>query len=411
MEHLMEISVLAEVYPDGQRVTAAILEYDKAISSRELQTKSYHVENARISRIYANTEPKKCEEGRDGKFVIAELSFKEEEAFTVVKPKPVRKLQKDGGDINGEKHQGISPAVRRKPSVDIQQTEAIVAADGTTIEPPGNRVPCTRAIQPMVDLFIQKEYRGIPYNLYIPKDYDAANAYPLLMFIPDAGANGSDPLLFLTQGIGGIIWASEQEQAKHPSFVVAVQIPYEIRLTNNDHKAAEQIEYLKELLDAIVQTYHIDNKRIYITGQSQGCMASCELNIRYPEYFAASLLVAGHWDVEKMAALAHKNFFLALSEGGMKEFPNMNEMCAAFAQNGGKVAERWVNAQKTQEQIEEEVRELTGTDANILYLVFDKEHALPDDGREHQEIEHHNRGWELTYGIEAVRDWIFSKSL
>lgn len=411
MDHLKKISALAEVYPDGQRVTAAILEYDKEINGRQLTTNSFRAENRRITGVYTNVEPERCEEGRNGKFVIVELSLEDEEAFTVIKPKPAPKPQKDGGDKNGEKHPGIPPAVRREPSISIWQAEPILAADGTVIEPSRERLACSGAIQPVVDLFVQKEYKGIPYNIYIPENYEETRAYPLILFIPDAGANGSDPLISLTQGIGGMIWATKQEQAKHPSFVLAVQIPHEIKLTNNEHKAAAQIEYLKELLDDTVTKYHIDRKRIYITGQSQGCMASCELNIRYPEYFAAALLVAGHWDVEKMAALAHKNFFLGLSEGGIKEFPNMNEMCAAFAQNGAKVEEKWINARMPQEQIEEEVRDFTRTDANILYLVFDKEHALPDDGKEHQEIEHHNRGWELTYGIEAVRDWIFSKSL
>jgi hypothetical protein len=35
--------------------------------------------------------------------------------------------------------------------------------------------------------------------------------------------------------------------------------------------------------------------------------------------------------------------------------------------------------------------------------------ALPDDGKEYPKMAHHSRGWEITYNIEAVRDWLLSQ--
>jgi hypothetical protein len=34
--------------------------------------------------------------------------------------------------------------------------------------------------------------------------------------------------------------------------------------------------------------------------------------------------------------------------------------------------------------------------------------VLPDDGKQYPPIAHHFRGWEITYNIAAVRDWLFS---
>jgi predicted peptidase len=139
-------------------------------------------------------------------------------------------------------------------------------------------------------------------------------------------------------------------------------------------------------------------------------MASCELNVRYPDYFAASLLVSGQWNPESMAAkLTKKNLFIALSEGGPREFPGMTAVVVALEAAGAKVARACLNARKGKEELNADVKELISTDANILYAIYDAKTALPDDGKEHPQIAHHMRGWEITYSIEAVRDWLLSQ--
>ena len=56
--------------------------------------------------------------------------------------------------------------------------------------------------------------------LYIPKGYSAENQYPLLMFIPDATAPGKTSGEIVEQYFGADIWVTDEEQAKHPSFVL-----------------------------------------------------------------------------------------------------------------------------------------------------------------------------------------------
>jgi predicted peptidase len=261
-----------------------------------------------------------------------------------------------------------------------------------------------------VDDFKQYDYKGLPYNLSVPKDYDEKKRYPLVMFIADASVNGDDPLLPLVQGIGGAIWAAPWEQAKHPSFVLVPQIPFGVHLVKDDFTVSPELETIKEMLDEVVSRHSIDRNRIYTTGQSQGCMASCELNVRYPDYFAASLLVSGQWNPETMAArLTKRNLFIALSEGGPREFPGMNAVIASLEVAGAQVARAHLNARKSKAELNADVRKLIAIGANILYAVYDAKTALPDDGKEYPQIAHHMRGWEITYGIEAVRDWLFSQ--
>jgi predicted peptidase len=304
----------------------------------------------------------------------------------------------------------MPPRVRKPLKLSIRQRDGIAAVDETILPAWKDEIVSDKASQPVVEDFYQCEYKGLQYNLFIPKDYDEKKLYPLVMFIADASINSDDPFVPLVQGFGGVIWATPEEQAKHPCFVLVPQIPHGVPLTNDDFVASPELEFLKDLVDNVVNKYSIDRNRIYTTGQSQGCMASCELNVRYPDYFAASLLVSGQWNPETMAAkLAKKNLFIALSEGGPKEFPGMNAVIAALEAAGAQVARAYLNARKSKTEINADVKALIASGANILYAVYDAKTVLPDDGQEYPQIVHHFRGWEITYDIEAIRDWLLSQ--
>lgn len=412
-EYIQSVTAVAEVFPDGQKITIAIVEFDRDIDNEKLIPALFAVKNRTVTKIYANTEPAGVAHGKNGKYVIIELFLEDAEAQVLPKPSPPGGSRPAGpGGLGGPGgHFPKIPLRVRKPlTLSIKQLDDIAAADGTVLPACRDEIVSNKASQPIVDDFRQYEYKGIPYNLFVPKCYDEKKLYPLVMFLADASANSNDPFLTLVQGTGGVIWATPEEQAKHPCFVLAPQIPYGIPLTRDDFSVSTELETIKELLDDVASRYSIDKNRIYTTGQSQGCMASCELNIRYPDYFAASLLVSGQWNSEIMAAkLMKKALFIALSEGGPREFPGMNAVTAALEAEGAKVARAYLNARKSKPELNAEVKELIATGANILYAVYDAKTALPDDGKEYPQMAHHSRGWEITYGIEAVRDWLLSQ--
>jgi predicted peptidase len=409
-EFILSVTTVAEVFPDGQKIIAAVVEFDRDIDNEKLSPALFSVKGRTVTKIYANSEPKRAAQGKNGKYVLIELSLRDAEAQILPKPSGSSLTDQDGpGDHDGQ-FPKIPLRVRRPLKVNIKQLADIVAADGTLLRASRNEIVSTKVIQPVVDNFQQYEHKGIPYNLFIPKDYNGKKLYPLVMFISDASTNSDDPFLTLVQGIGGVIWASPDEQSKHPSFVLAPQIPYGVPLMRDNFEVSPELEIIKDLLDDVLKRYSIDENRIYTTGQSQGCMASCELNVRYPDYFAASLLISGQWNPETMAAkLAKKNLFIALSEGGPREFPGMNAVTAALEAAGGKVARVYLNARKSTEELGTDVKKLIATGANILYGIYDADTVLPDDGKNYSQIAHHSRGWEITYNIEAVRDWLFSK--
>ena len=60
----------------------------------------------------------------------------------------------------------------------------------------------------------------LEYSLYIPEGYDESEEYPLIMFIPDSTGAGKSAADIVAQYYGAAIWASDEDQEKHASFVL-----------------------------------------------------------------------------------------------------------------------------------------------------------------------------------------------
>ena len=117
----------------------------------------------------------------------------------------------------------------------------------------------------------------LQYQLYVPDNYDASESYPLVQFIPDSSVVGRGADAVLTQGWGGLIWATDDEQAKHPAFVVVPVFTETIVDDNFNHSG--QIEVAVRLIQSLTKAYSIDTNRLYTTGQSMGGMTSFYLNV------------------------------------------------------------------------------------------------------------------------------------
>ena len=149
-------------------------------------------------------------------------------------------------------------------------------------------------IREVAEKFEQRTYTGsngveVKYNLFIPEGYDPAKRYPLVLFVHDAGPLSEDVKTTLLQGTGAISFASPEDQAKHPCFVLAPQ--YARILTDAD---SDQALSLFELIDQLCNDYSIDRDRLYNTGQSMGGMFALSTNIARPDMFAASYLAVSY---------------------------------------------------------------------------------------------------------------------
>lgn len=247
---------------------------------------------------------------------------------------------------------------------------------------------------------------SLKYNLFIPRTYDPRKLYPLVLFIHDAGNVSDDPRTTLAQGLGAVIWATPSEQAKHECFVLAPQYPRVI--VNDDSEATADLDATVALVRAVMQQYSIDRNRVYTTGQSMGCMASIEMLIRYPDLFAAALLVAGQWDAARMSVLTKANMWIVVSEGDRKAFPGMNASMAALEAAGAKISRATWSGRASAEEFAVNVREMIAEGNNIKYTVLAKGTVVPD-GLPDDPRNNHIHTWGIAYAIEGLRDWLFTQ--
>jgi predicted peptidase len=139
-------------------------------------------------------------------------------------------------------------------------------------------------------------------------------------------------------------------------------------------------------------------------------MITYELNVRYPELYAACLLVGGQWNPETLVKCKDKNFWIVVSEGDEKAFPISNQITAKMEDAGAKVGRyRW-NAKKTPEELEKDVNDALRDECNIRYTVFEGKSVLPEELDPYLPIplQCHTNTWRVAYCIKGLRAWLLS---
>lgn len=393
---IQRVVCVTDNFPDGQKICAARIEYDRPIDPARLDAAAFEVIGHRIEGVRAQENA-----------VTVALDPLCPAAFIIPEPKgPGPKGQGGKPPVGGPPP---LPAVSRAPrQVRVIQKGDVFASDGSVIAGSEEAVLSSCAEEPVIEDFQQFEYGGLWYNLYIPQTLRPGERCPLVVFIHDAGPCGDDAKITLSQGGGAVVWAKPTWQAEHPCFVLAPQIPRHVKLTKDSFEVSEELETLKGMIDDVAARYAIDRDRIYATGQSMGCMAFCEMNIRYPDYFAGSLLVAGQWSPERMAeSCARNRLWILVSEHDEKAFPGMNAVTAAMEAAGARVGRyRW-DAKAAPEQLEQLAAEAMRDDVNIRYTVFEGSSVVPA-WKDDNPATNHVCTWAKAYTIRALMEWLFS---
>ena len=248
---------------------------------------------------------------------------------------------------------------------------------------------------------------SLQYQLYIPENYDASISYPLIQFIPDSSVVGKGADAVLTQGWGGLIWATETEQAKHPAFVVVPVFTETVVDDNANHSA--QIEVELRMLQSLTEAYSIDTSRIYTTGQSMGGMTSFYLNATYPDLFAASLFVGSQWDVSVLQVLEDKDFFYIVAAGDAKASAGQAELMALFDTDGAAYSHAEWSAQDDAETQNSAVASLLAEGNSANFITFTTGSTLAEGQTASGGAGEHMTSFDYAYKIEAVRDWLFEQ--
>lgn len=400
------VTAITEVYGDGQKVSAVTIEYKGSIDTTKLLTADFACIGKTVTAVYANTVPEKRadKKGVNGPYVIVE--FNTSIVQQNMMPAGPQQNQGANGPMNGGGPQLGQKSDKPATSVTLTSSPvqhfAVYGTDGTTYTGWSAAKTSSKTVNLVVQDFKQFTYTDpkypdnpLMYNLYVPANYDASKKYPLVLFMHDAGVVSNNPTETLTQGNGATIFASSESQSKHPSFVLAPQ--YNCVIADDNSQTAVEADITVDLIKDLMKKYAIDADRLYDTGQSMGGMTSIALDIKYPHFFAASLLVACQWDAAKVAPMTGTPLWIVVSEGDAKALPGQTAITDTLKKLGSTVTKcsSYWNAEGSASSLAAEVQKMRATKSDIYFTVF--------KGGSHRYT------WQYAYAIEGLRDWLFEQ--
>ena len=128
------------------------------------------------------------------------------------------------------------------------------------------------------------------YWLYLPKRYERASKeapMPLIIYLHGSSRRGRDVEEVKANGLAPLM-----DQRDDFEFVVVSPQA----LANHDWQRCWQPDDLILLLDHLLATYHIDPKRVYLTGLSMGGYGTWAAIEKHPNRFAAAAPICGGGD-------------------------------------------------------------------------------------------------------------------
>ena len=416
-------TAITEVYGDGMRLMGVSVEYRRPVNAAQIKAADYRVEGRTIREVYVSRTPAGTPY-RSGRYVVIELNPDEVGALLVVKHPPAGKsASAAAGQTSGAASGNAAGTDAGKgPGKAGEKQEAaptLEPARATVIVEPSNgqgsaqTLTTSRTVNRVFDDFQHFEYRDeatgktVRYNLFAPRNRRAGQRYPLVLFMHDAGVTGSNVEATLYQGDGAIAWARPEAQSRNPCFVLAPQ--FDEIIADDDNRTSGYLDATINLVRQLTSDLPIDENRIYTTGQSGGGMMSIAMNIKYPDFFAASYLVACQWNADLITQnMAGVKWWITVSQDDAKAYPGQTAIVEKLAEYGARVARGEWNAQWTPAEFLAAFRRMDARGANINFVSFTKGSVFKTEAQANAGgASGHTATWQYAYDIAPVREWIF----
>jgi predicted peptidase len=124
------------------------------------------------------------------------------------------------------------------------------------------------------------------YQVYVPADYTPQRKWPVIVALHGDGSQGSDGLLQTTRGLAEQI---RQRRSQFPAIVVFPQA----RVGTRFMAPAAMQDLVIAQMDQAVAEFNGDVARLYLTGYSMGGGSVYRIAYRWPQRFAALVVIAG----------------------------------------------------------------------------------------------------------------------
>ncbi len=152
---------------------------------------------------------------------------------------------------------------------------------------------------------ITRDGYTLKYRLYIPKNYDCGEKYPLMVFLHGAGERGDDNEAQLIHGLQNMF--NDITSPVYDSVIIVPQCPADARWVEHswadggysvaDTPESKELEMVCATIDEIRDFCNIDDDRVYVTGLSMGGYGTWDLLTRHGSRFAAGMPICGGADV------------------------------------------------------------------------------------------------------------------
>ena len=165
----------------------------------------------------------------------------------------------------------------------------------------------SEGLQDKFEARIHKSDWTMPYRLFRPA---AKGKLPLVVYLSGSGGLGDDNKKQLELGniYGTRIWLLPENQKKFPCFILAPQTDRgwaKYDTTQDDSGPAKVIPGLGdgnrlalEIVDALCREFAIDQRHIYVAGQSMGGAGTWNMLSSRPRFFAAAVICCGSRSTE-----------------------------------------------------------------------------------------------------------------
>lgn len=385
---MFQVFAINRATEDQEKNIAYAVRYDRPIDNTSLFTDSYIVSERKITGVYTNDRPYVLEDKCpvEGNFVIVEMDYSSHDTLT---------LAKRMGD----------PQTHFVPTYEIRQVKEIKYADGQSVPAwDETATPCEDMKNYEYDKFVKNVWKDpngceIAYSLFIPDNYDPAKKYPLVTYWHGGPEKGNDNVRSMLFTQCAIKWATDAEQAKHPAFVLCPQCPHDSDWVDPDtYQRTDTFDAVCNILFHILDTYSIDETRIYNTGFSMGAMCAWDTTKRYPHLFAATVIYVGQFNYEGLERIADNHIWVFHAADDSKSTPGNIDAMETFVDAGETINRDYWDGEARGVEMEKVCQAQIDRGGHIMHTLF---HEGMKDA--------HNGGWIPALSNEVFRNWVFSQ--
>ncbi|SDA32883.1 Alpha/beta hydrolase family protein [Ruminococcus sp. YE71] len=230
----------------------------------------------------------------------------------------------------------------------------------------------------------------------------------MVVFIADSSCAGTEASRSLTQGLGALVWATDEWQEANECIVAVPTYPETILDDHGSYTTTEYVELTKRFIDYMSSSYAVDTDRIYGMGQSMGCMTTLILASEYPDLYAACMFVDGQWDVTTLSGLENQTFVYFAAEDDENAFNGMSEVMAMFDSDGEQYSYNEWDGTWSTDELSSAASEMFSSDITANFISWTSGTIEPSDMM--GGAAYHMASFDYAYNCIAVMEWLFQQT-